>query len=80
MLHPEEAAELKALPDSARAEGFGRAWVRKEAYLKALGTGLPATWPWTTWARPRPTRNLPGWTVTDIQAPQGYLAAAALRS
>lgn len=35
-----ERAELVALPTDRRARAFYRAWTRKEAYLKAHGTGL----------------------------------------
>ena len=37
---PEEQAALFALPESEREPGFYRLWTRKEAYIKALGTGL----------------------------------------
>jgi 4'-phosphopantetheinyl transferase len=36
----EESAALQALPELERPDAFYRAWARKEAYLKALGTGL----------------------------------------
>lgn len=38
--HPREAAELLGLPADARPGVFARVWVRKEALLKAIGTGL----------------------------------------
>lgn len=37
---PEERAALFALPESERRTGFYRLWTRKEAYIKAIGTGL----------------------------------------
>ena len=36
----EESAALHQLSEPARPAAFYRAWTRKEAYLKALGTGL----------------------------------------
>jgi len=36
----EERAALFALPEAEREAGFYRLWTRKEAYIKALGTGL----------------------------------------
>ena len=38
--HPRETAELLGLPAEARTGAFARVWVRKEALLKAIGTGL----------------------------------------
>ena len=38
--HPRETAELLDLPADERPEAFARIWVRKEALLKAIGTGL----------------------------------------
>ncbi len=37
---PEECDRLFALTGDAQVEGFYRFWTRKEAYIKALGTGL----------------------------------------
>ncbi len=39
---PEEIAALAALPAPARASAFLRVWTRKEAALKAWGTGIGA--------------------------------------
>lgn len=39
-LHPEESAAAGRLLDAEVARAVTRAWVRKEAYLKALGVGL----------------------------------------
>ena len=35
-----EAAELMALPDAQRQQGFFNCWTRKEAYIKAVGDGF----------------------------------------
>jgi 4'-phosphopantetheinyl transferase len=40
VLSPEEFALLNDLPAIHRALAFARVWVRKEAYVKALGEGL----------------------------------------
>lgn len=37
---PAELDALRALPPGEREHGFYRLWTRKEAYLKAIGTGL----------------------------------------
>jgi 4'-phosphopantetheinyl transferase len=37
---PEEIAAWSAVPAEARTQAFFHGWTRKEAYLKALGTGL----------------------------------------
>lgn len=40
VLASEEAAALDALPPAERARAFARVWVRKEAYVKAIGEGM----------------------------------------
>ncbi|HEX5229401.1 MAG TPA: 4'-phosphopantetheinyl transferase superfamily protein [Bryobacteraceae bacterium] len=37
---PAEAAEVLALPESGKVQGFFNCWTRKESYIKALGGGL----------------------------------------
>jgi 4'-phosphopantetheinyl transferase len=38
--HPLEYTSLMNAPDEVRMEVFFTLWTKKEAYLKALGTGL----------------------------------------
>jgi 4'-phosphopantetheinyl transferase len=42
VLHPREAAYIGRLEPAARAQAFARCWVRKEAALKARGSGFAA--------------------------------------
>jgi 4'-phosphopantetheinyl transferase len=37
---PEERSELAGVPEQGRAVALARAWVRKEAYVKAIGQGV----------------------------------------
>jgi 4'-phosphopantetheinyl transferase len=40
VLAPEEQGWLDQLPTTERAQAFARTWVRKEAYVKAIGEGM----------------------------------------
>ncbi|MCP2312014.1 MULTISPECIES: 4'-phosphopantetheinyl transferase family protein [Kitasatospora] len=79
MLHPDEAAELLALVEQDRPLAVARAWVRKEAYLKGLGTGLSRS-PGLDYlgTGPVPAASPPGWLIRDITVPTGYAAALSL--
>ncbi|GAA4840176.1 4'-phosphopantetheinyl transferase family protein [Kitasatospora terrestris] len=80
MLHPAEAAELMAMLDEDRPAAVARAWVRKEAYLKGLGTGLSRS-PGLDYlgTGPEPGPAPPGWHIRDILVPAGYAAALSVR-
>lgn len=84
-----ELAELRALSSHRRVEAFFRGWTRKEALLKALGTGLAggATELPTGMGTPesssgsevvvRPFGQEGDWSVVGVEAPAGFCAAVA---
>ncbi|MBS2031484.1 MAG: 4'-phosphopantetheinyl transferase superfamily protein [Deltaproteobacteria bacterium] len=83
-----EQAALAAVPNDERCAAFFRAWVRKEAYLKARGTGLqaplhafdvslePGSPAQLLGTRPD-SREADRWTLADVAVPNGYIAALA---
>lgn len=85
-LHPAERAALAELPPARREEGFLSCWVRKEAYLKGIGTGLPgglaaqcvglAAEIAADGRGPTPTPR--GWAFLDLDLPPGHRAALAV--
>lgn len=79
-LHPAETAELTALAMPERRAALGRVWARKEAVLKAVGTGiaLGLAEPYVGSA-PAPA-PVPDWILTDLPAPEGYTAALAVHA
>ncbi|MFI7383854.1 4'-phosphopantetheinyl transferase family protein [Streptomyces sp. NPDC049813] len=80
VLHPRERAELAALAGPAeRRLAVSRAWVRKEAYLKGIGTGLSRS-PDLDYVGTLPgSPGAPGgWSLRDVPVPAGYAAAVAL--
>lgn len=70
---PNEVGKLNALVAAERPAEFFRYWTRKEAYIKALGTGLS-----------HPLNEfdvsiaIPGWSLVDLDAGPGYAAALAV--
>ncbi|WP_326693870.1 4'-phosphopantetheinyl transferase family protein [Streptomyces sp. NBC_01766] len=80
-LHPRERAELARLPEERRPEAFARVWARKEAYLKGLGVGLVRgiglDYVGTDASAVNPR---PGWSVGDVEVPEGFAGAVAVAS
>lgn len=81
-LHPAERRELLLAPHEERPLRFCRLWARKEAYLKALGTGLSRGLErdYLGDGSPRASAMRPaGWTVLNLPCgPQDGTHAAAL--
>lgn len=82
--HPSERGQLQGMDGEAGREAFFEIWTRKEAYLKAIGTGLdtdPASFSIaapdgvvaTDTSDPRSAK----WFTRSIDAPAGYKAALA---
>ena len=70
---------LPALHPAERVDGIDRSaalrlWVRKEAYLKGLGTGLGLD-PATVDVRDDP----PGWRIVELDVGTAHVAAVAVR-
>jgi 4'-phosphopantetheinyl transferase len=71
VLSAEEHAKWLDAEPPARVHAFLRLWTAKEAYLKAIGTGI------TQSLRDVP-RHPAGWTVTTIPSPPGTVASVAV--
>ena len=69
-----EIAALRALPVIEKPAAFFRCWTRKEAYIKAIGSGL---------SHPLDqfdvTAEIPGWSILDLDVEGGYAAALATK-
>lgn len=85
---PSEHAALERLSADERPSAFTRCWARKEAMVKAIGTGIAgglSTFEVPVHAAPTvPVVWAPedwgdGWTLRDLPVPKGYLASLALR-
>lgn len=68
---PEEARMLEDAPAPERPRLFHRLWVRKEALLKAAGTGLSGA------RLPDVEAGSGPWRVSEVPAPIGYVGAIA---
>lgn len=86
----DEQRQLAALAPADRYEGFFRCWTRKEAYIKAVGTGLslplhqfdvslkPGDENALLCTRPDGAEAAL-WSMRDIPAGDGYVAALCVR-
>jgi len=82
---PRELADLRALPLTLRDAAFFACWTRKEAYLKALGSGLalPLDGFTVTLAPATPielvvhgdARETARWSIRELSPPAEYAAA-----
>ena len=76
-----ELAEFRALPPEKRPEGFLTCWTRKEAYLKAIGSGLSVSLDTfdVSLTPGKPARLVSGdnprWTLFSFQPENGYAGA-----
>jgi 4'-phosphopantetheinyl transferase len=84
---PDEVAVFRRLPAREQLAAFYRAWTRKEAYLKAIGTGLSfsSTAFSISYGLDEPPQLLRTeragdearrWRMIDVPCPSGYAAAA----
>ncbi|GAM09909.1 4'-phosphopantetheinyl transferase HetI [Geobacter sp. OR-1] len=83
-----EIDDLHDLDEESVLAGFYACWTRKEAYLKAIGTGLATPLnAFDVTLKPEATPALVGqrldpaeterWSIIEIKVPAGYRAAAA---
>jgi 4'-phosphopantetheinyl transferase len=72
-LAPAELRDIEARPAPDRPRAMAQAWVAKESFLKATGTGLRVD------PRLVDTGSLePGWSVVDLDLGPDYVAAVAM--
>ena len=84
-----EVAAIEAYPEAERRTAFFRVWVRKEAFVKALGTGIATGFDrFDVSAGPEPAltgARIDGidpaeWSIRDFDAGPGYAGAVAVRA
>jgi 4'-phosphopantetheinyl transferase len=86
----QEQQQLAALPAAERYRGFFRCWTRKEAYIKAEGSGLSlplhqfdvslGAGDSSLLLATRPdSAEAARWTLREVQAGDGYVAALCVQ-
>lgn len=76
LLHPKERLWLTGLSGTERPRAFTRAWVRKEAYLKAVGTGVAHGLDGQAVHAQAPA----GWIVREVPLGPDHAVAVSIRS
>lgn len=82
---PAEVAALRRVPDVHRAEAFFNCWTRKEAYVKAMGTGLShslrdfavSVGPEAAVLHGEAPEPSEPWTLVSLAPRSGYVGAVA---
>lgn len=86
---PQEIVALDALPEPERVLAFYRCWTRKEAYLKAKGTGISTDLAsFTVTLGPDESARLitcasgdaAAWSLSHLDPAPGFIGALAVRS
>lgn len=77
-LSPGECRQLAELPPAARPVAVARCWTRKEAVLKARGTGLLEAPSAVVTPVGGPAGIIAGWAVEDLRVPAGWVASLAV--
>ncbi|WP_373868401.1 4'-phosphopantetheinyl transferase family protein [Nesterenkonia alkaliphila] len=78
LLHPCEQREFRRVDRPLECAAFTQLWVRKEAYLKGLGTGLARELHLDYVGAEGLAAHPVGWVFADIEVPTGYSAAVAI--
>lgn len=77
-----EVEALNGVAEEEKPAAFFRCWTRKEAYIKAIGSGL--SHPLDTFdvtlapGEPAALLNVKGWSLFDLDVAPGYAAALAV--
>ncbi|MDM0053050.1 4'-phosphopantetheinyl transferase superfamily protein [Variovorax sp. J22R115] len=75
----DELRSLLGMPTALRGEAFLRCWTRKEACLKAIGTGLSFPLEHVQVGCTADAPEPPGWTLHDLRPAPGFLGALVTR-
>ena len=82
---PGEYERLRALPREERRRAFFYCWTRKEAYLKAVGTGLTHSLKNFEVSLGRKAKllrikegNIDDWTLRHLEPAEGYVGSVAI--